>query len=129
MKDMRKLFVVLLAFVGMQLSAQDMVHYKRLVKELASAKYQGRGYAKGGANKAGKFLEKEYRKAGVDEVTLQPFTLDIQTFAGKMEMQTLSNSPLKGEEKEASPLRGGLEGSLSFSSACPSASWQAREIT
>ena len=125
---MRKLLFIVLALVGMQLGAQDMAHYKRIVKELASAKYQGRGYAKGGANKAGRFLEKEYRKAGVDEVTRQPFTLDIQTFAGRMEMKTLSDStdptrpPLKGEEKkshfkgdlegiEASPLRGGLEGS------------------
>ena len=40
----------------------------------------------GGANKAGKYLEKQYRKAGVDEVTLQPFTIDINTFNGKMEM-------------------------------------------
>ena len=82
---MKKLLIILLA-ISVQAGAQDMAHYKRVVKELASAKYQGRGYAKGGANKAGKFLEKEYKKAGVDEVTLQPFTLDIQTFAGKMEM-------------------------------------------
>jgi len=66
--------------------AQDLPHYKRVVKELSSAKYQGRGYAKGGANKAGKFLEKEFRKAGVDEVTLQPFTIDINTFPDKMEL-------------------------------------------
>lgn len=66
--------------------AQDLPHYKRVVKELSSAKYQGRGYAKGGANKAGKFLEKEFRKAGVDEVTLQPFTIDINTFPNKMEL-------------------------------------------
>lgn len=85
---MKKLLLIMLA-VCMQVGAQDMAHYKRVVKELASAKYQGRGYAKGGANKAGKFLEKEYKKAGVDEVTLQPFTLDIQTFAGKMEMEGL----------------------------------------
>ena len=85
---MRKLLIVLLAF-GLQASAQDLTHYKKIVKELSSAKYQGRGYAKGGANKAGKFLEKEYRKAGVDEVTLQPFTLDIQTFAGKMEARCM----------------------------------------
>jgi len=85
-KDMKKLILILLAFVGMQLGAQDMTHYKRIVKELSSAKYQGRGYAKGGANKAGKFLKKEYEKAGADEVICQPFTLDIQTFAGKMEM-------------------------------------------
>ena len=85
---MKKLLLIMFA-VCVQAGAQDMAHYKRVVKELASAKYQGRGYAKGGANKAGKFLEKEYRKAGVDEVTLQPFTLDIQTFAGKMEMEGL----------------------------------------
>ena len=77
---MRKLWIVLLACVTLQLPAQDLAHYKRIVKELSSAKYQGRGYAKGGANKAGYYLEKEYRKAGVDEVTLQPFTIDINTF-------------------------------------------------
>ena len=68
------------------MEAQDLAHYKQVIKVLSSAKYQGRGYAKGGANKAGKFLQKEYRKAGVDEVTVQPFTIDINTFYGKMEM-------------------------------------------
>ena len=84
------LFLLLALMVSGQWSmvkAQDLALYKRVVKELSSAKYQGRGYAKGGANKAGKFLEKEYKKAGVDEVTLQPFTIDINTFCGKMEMQ------------------------------------------
>ena len=63
-----------------------MTHYKKVVKELSSAKYQGRGYARDGANKAGKYLEKEFRKAGVDQVTCQPFTIDINTFCGKMKM-------------------------------------------
>ena len=84
------LFLLLALMVSGQWSmvnAQDLALYKRVVKELSSAKYQGRGYAKGGANKAGKFLEKEYKKAGVDELTLQPFTIDINTFCGKMEMQ------------------------------------------
>jgi hypothetical protein len=82
----KKLTLFLLAIVAIQLQAQDLAYYKRIVKEISSAKYQGRGYAKDGANKAGKFLQKEYRKAGVDEVTLQPFTIDINTFCGKMEM-------------------------------------------
>ena len=82
---MKKLLIVLLALAAVQLNAQDMAHYKRVVKELSSAKYQGRGYAKGGANKAGKYLEKEYRKAGA-QVTLQPFTININTFPGKVEM-------------------------------------------
>ena len=76
---MKRFLVILLAFAALQLSAQDMPHFKRVVKELSSAKYQGRGYARGGANKAGKYLEKEFRRAGVDEVTIQPFTIDINT--------------------------------------------------
>ena len=86
---MKRLLFILFAFIGMQLSAQDMALYKKVIKEISSSKYQGRGYAKGGANKAGKFLEKEYKKAGVDEVVCQPFTLDIQTFAGKMEARCM----------------------------------------
>ena len=67
--------------------AQNLPYFKRIVKELSSAKYQGRGYARGGANKAGKYLAREFEKAGVDEVTLQPFTIDINTFCGAMEMR------------------------------------------
>lgn len=83
---MKRIILILLALVSVQLNAQDMAHYKRVVKELSSARYQGRGYARGGANKAGRFLEKEYRKAGVDELVIQPFTIDINTFCGKMDM-------------------------------------------
>ena len=77
---------LLLAAGAMHAQAQDLPHFKRVVKELSSRTSQGRGYAKDGANKAGKYLEKEFRKAGADEVTLQPFTLDINTFCGKMDM-------------------------------------------
>ena len=83
---MKKVLVFLLAFAALQLSAQDMAHYQRIIKELSSSKYQGRGYAKDGANKAGKYLQKEFEKAGVDEVICQPFKLDINTFAGKMKL-------------------------------------------
>ena len=84
---MKKIVImIVLVLVGMQVNAQDLAHFKRVIKELSSSKYQGRGYAKHGANKAGKFLIKEFKKAGVDEVTVQPFKLDINTFGGQMEM-------------------------------------------
>ena len=83
---MKRVFLLFLILCAVQVTAQDLPQYKRVVKELSSAKYQGRGYAKGGANKAGKFLEKEFRKAGVQEVMRQPFTIDINTFADKMEL-------------------------------------------
>lgn len=74
-------------FGTLQVNAQNLEHYKAIVKELSSSKYQGRGYAKHGANKAGKYLENEFLKAHVDEVVCQPFTLDINTFPGKMKMK------------------------------------------
>ena len=89
---MKKLVLLVLAFIAVQtfhetsMQAQDLEHYKQVIKELSSSKYQGRGYAKGGANKAGAYLKKEFTKAGVDEVICQPFTIDINTFAGKMKM-------------------------------------------
>ena len=79
-------FIMAAMFTETSLQAQDLAYYKQIVKELSSAKYQGRGYAYGGANKAGKYLAKEFKKAGVDEVICQPFTIDINTFPGKMEM-------------------------------------------
>ena len=89
---MKKMVLLVLAFIAAQtfyetsLQAQDLEHYKQIVKELSSSRYQGRGYAKDGANKAGEYLKKEFTKAGVDEVICQPFTIDINTFAGKMKM-------------------------------------------
>ena len=90
---MKRILVLLMAFIVVEtictssLNAQDLKHYKQIVKELSSSKYQGRGYAKDGVNKAGKYLVKEFEKAGVDEVTCQSFTIDINTFCGKMEMR------------------------------------------
>jgi hypothetical protein len=83
---MKRILILLLALAAVQLNAQDLAHYKKVVKELSSPKYQGRGYARGGANKAGKYLQKQFEKAGADEVTCQAFTIDINTFPGKMEM-------------------------------------------
>lgn len=83
---MKKLFIILLAFVALQLNAQDLERYKQIVKELSSSKYQGRGYAKGGANKAGNYLAKEFSYAWVDRVVCQNFKIDINTFPGKMKL-------------------------------------------
>ena len=53
---MKKLLIILFSLAALELNAQDLPHFKRVVKELSSSKYQGRGYARGGANKAGKYL-------------------------------------------------------------------------
>ncbi|MCQ2178091.1 MAG: M28 family peptidase [Bacteroidales bacterium] len=60
--------------------------FRKITAELSSAKYQGRGYARDGVIKAGNYIARQFEKVGVDEVGLQPFTLDINTFPGKMKM-------------------------------------------
>lgn len=82
---MKRLFLLFFVFVAVSVSAQDLGHYKEIIKELSSAKYRGRGYAEDGANKAGKWIAKEFAKMGADEVVCQPFTHNINTFPGKME--------------------------------------------
>ena len=84
---MKKILLLILTVFCVQLNAQDLAHYKKIVKELSSAKYQGRGYAEDGANKAGKWIAKEFAKVGTDEVTCQPFKLNINTFPGKMDVR------------------------------------------
>ena len=98
---MKKLIIILLALISLQLPAQDLPHFKKVVKSLSSAKFQGRGYARDGANKAGKYLVKEFKKAGVDEVTVQPFSININTFCGAMEMSA-----------DGKPLRAGVDFSM-----------------
>ena len=93
---LKKLVIILMAFSALQLNAQDLDHYKKVVKELSSAKYQGRGYARDGANKAGKYLRNEFEKAGADEVICQPFTLDINTFPGKMKISVDGKKMIPG---------------------------------
>ena len=66
--------------------AQDTGHFRKIVDDLSSARFQGRGYAKDGVLKAGKYIESEFRKTGVDEIMLQPFSQDVNTFPGKVKM-------------------------------------------
>ena len=84
---MKKIFIIVLAIAAVQLNAQDAEHFEKIVRNLSSSRFQGRGYARDGANKAGKYLVKEFRKAGADEVTTQPFTIDINTFCGSMDIR------------------------------------------
>ena len=100
------MILLLLAVAALQAGAQDLAQYKKVVKELSSSKYQGRGYARGGANKAGNYLEKQFRKAGVDAVTRQHFTLDINTFPGKMKLSVDGRKMVAGMDftlREYSP--------------------------
>lgn len=106
---MKKTVFVLAAILiaaSFQAPAQDINQFRKIVKELSSSKYQGRGYARDGILKAGRYIGRQYRKAGADEVIFQPFTIDINTFAGKMEMSVDGKELIPGDDftlREYSP--------------------------
>lgn len=106
----RVLILILLAVFAVPGSAQDLAGYKKVVRDLSSARFQGRGYARDGANKAGKYLEKAYRKAGVDAVTRQHFTLDINTFAGDMKLSVDGRKMVPGTDFTVREFCPGVEG-------------------
>ncbi len=92
-----KSLFILLALLGAtttHLQAQDLPRFKRIMRQLSSKRFQGRGYALEGVRKASDYIIKEFRKAGVDSVMYQPFTLDINTFPGRMEL-TIDGHRLK----------------------------------
>ena len=107
---MKKILLLILAVIAVQLNAQDLAHYKKIVKELSSAKYQGRGYAEDGANKAGKWIAKEFAKVGADEVTCQPFKLNINTFPGKMDVRVDGKKLTPGVDFTLREFNPGLKG-------------------
>ena len=107
---MKKLLLFVLAAFAVQLGAQDLEHYKKIIKELSSEKYQGRGYAQDGANKAGKWIAKEFAKVGADEVIQQPFTLNINTFPGKMDVAVDGKKLVPGVDFTLREFNPGLKG-------------------
>ena len=81
------LLAAAVSFSIIPLDAQNTQSFKKIVKDLSSSRYQGRGYARDGVLKAGRYIEKKFHEAGADEVMLQPFTIDINTFPGRMSMR------------------------------------------
>ncbi len=112
---MKKLVLLtILAALAVGMNAQDLSHYKRIIKELSSAKYQGRGYAEDGANKAGEWIAKEFAKVGADEVVCQPFTLDINTFPGKMELSIDGKKQTPGVDFTLREFNPGIKGEFNL---------------
>lgn len=82
----KKIITLTCMLLALSSQAQDVKLYKQIVNELCKSKYEGRGYVNDGVRKAETYLADQYRKAGVDKVTLQSFSIDINTFPGEAKM-------------------------------------------
>ncbi|MDT3404330.1 M28 family metallopeptidase [Mucilaginibacter terrae] len=70
--------------------AQDSIFARRMVDTLTSKYFWGRGYTNDGMGKAGKFIAAEFKSYGLKPMSgkdfMQPFSFNVNTFPGKMEV-------------------------------------------
>jgi len=93
-------------FVSCTKDVPDMKYYRRVVGELSSARYAGRGYANDGVRLTSAYLQREYKRAGVSDVQTQPFTFDVNTHAGNASLSINGHALAPGYEftvREFSP--------------------------
>ena len=106
MKRITIIFFCLAIMSSDALNAQNPQFFKEIVAELSSSRYQGRGYARDGVIKAGKYIEKQFIKAGAEETVMQPFSIDVNTFPGKASMSVDGKKIAPGDDfvlREYSP--------------------------
>jgi len=68
----------------------DLPRARRTIAALAAPKMHGRGYVQQGEHLAAAYLRSRMRQLGLQPLApdyTQPFTLDVNTFPGKMELQ------------------------------------------
>lgn len=104
---MKKIMVVLACVLMLGIAqSQNVERYLEIVQELSFDKYQGRGYANDGVRMAGKYIENEFRAAKVDEIQLQPYTININTYPGDMRLSVDGRDLVPGQDfvmREYSP--------------------------
>ncbi len=131
-----------------QPTAPDLARARRTIEVLASPAMRGRGYVQQGEHRAAAYLRERLQQLGLQPLApgyTQPFTLDVNTFPGKMKLQS-NNSPLfqpfqplmkPGVEFIAAPnsgtMRNGLAkplplDSLVFSNPDTARAWQHRHL-
>lgn len=69
------------------LSAQDTIYARKVIKKLTSKEFLGRGYVNNGVNKAASFLSKEMKTIGLlpfGKSYAQTYTMSVNTFPSVM---------------------------------------------
>jgi len=82
-----------------QPTAPDLPRARRTIEVLASPAMHGRGYVQQGEHRAAAYLRGRLRELGLQPLApdyTQPFTLDVNTFSGKMELAVNNAQGLTG---------------------------------
>lgn len=133
-----------------QATEPDLARARRTIAELAAPRLHGRGYVQQGEHLAAAYLRQRLRQLGLQPLApdyTQPFTLDVNTFPGKMRLQTNDyalmqprrGSLLPGRDFIAAPNSGPARASIAntrplqldslvFSDPAVAAAWLHRDV-
>ncbi|QKG57365.1 VanZ family protein [Hymenobacter sp. BRD128] len=84
-----------------QATEPDLARARRTIAELASPKMRGRGYVQQGEHRAAAYLRGRLRQLGLAPLApdyTQPFTLDVNTFPGKMKLALAKQNLVPGHD-------------------------------
>jgi aminopeptidase YwaD len=89
-----------------QAAGPDLARARRTIEALAAAKMHGRGYVQQGEHQAAAYLRgrlRQLRLAPLAPDYTQPFTLDVNTFPGKMRLALGDHELVPGRDFIAAP--------------------------
>ena len=93
-------------FFFYSISAQDIDYAHRIIRDLASPGMYGRGYIKKGEYKAARYISREFKSIGLDNITrkyLQPFHISVNTFPGTVQLYLNNQLMIPGKDYLVSP--------------------------
>ncbi len=111
---MRRVFAFLIVLLlSCEAFPQDIEYARKIIGDLTSEQYHGRGYYKHGAKKSARYLINEFEKAGlipVGDSFLQPFEIAINCITGNPELVVGNKNLEAGTEFLVSRNAPGIKG-------------------
>ncbi|WP_354360359.1 M28 family peptidase [Pedobacter sp. UYP30] len=99
---MKKIFALMfINLMAICAHAQDITYTKNVIDTLASAKYWGRGYTKGGMKLAADYLTNQFKEIGLEPLAedfRQRFEYPVNTFPGKMSVTLNGKQLVPGQD-------------------------------
>lgn len=111
MRSLFVLFFLIPFFPGM---AQDTIYARKVIKELCTPKYFGRGYVKNGGEKAAQYLAKELKKNKAlplfTDGYFQNYKFSVNTFPSEMELKLNGKVLVPGKDYIITPESNSMDG-------------------
>lgn len=82
--------------------AQDMPRVRETIRQLTSPAMHGRGYVQQGAQRAAAYVRQRFKELGVQPLAptyTQPFSLDVNTFPGRLQFRGSSGCLFGGTQQ------------------------------